>query len=62
MGGSWRGCLSLEVVQNWFFLWKVVRQNDTDVTSFCMQFEKIGRGLLREGKRRVGCVGQREGG
>ena len=30
------------------FLWKVVRQNDTDVTSFCMQFEKLGPGLLRE--------------
>ena len=26
----------------------------TVVTSFCMHFEKIGRGLLREGKRREG--------
>ena len=30
------------------FLQKVVRQSHTNVTSFCMQFEKIGRGLLRE--------------
>ena len=27
---------------------KVVRQNDTDVTSLRMQFEKEGRWLLRE--------------
>ena len=26
----------------------------TGVTSFCVQFEKIGRGLLRGGKRREG--------
>ena len=26
----------------------------TDVTSFCVHFEKIGRGLLRESKRREG--------
>ena len=26
----------------------------TDVTSFCVHFEQIGRGLLREGKRREG--------
>ena len=26
----------------------------TGVTSFCMQFEKVGRGLLREAKRREG--------
>ena len=26
----------------------------TDVTSFCMHFEKIGHGLLREGKRSEG--------
>ena len=31
-----------------FFLRKVFRQSHTDVTSFCMQFEKIGRWLLRE--------------
>ena len=37
----------MKVVNN-CFLWKVVRQNDTDVTSFCMQFEKIGRGLLQK--------------
>ena len=30
------------------FLRKLVRQRRTDVTSFCMQFEKIGRGLLWE--------------
>ena len=26
----------------------------TDVASFCVHFEKWGRGLLREGKRREG--------
>ena len=26
----------------------------TCVTSFCMQFEKVGHGLLREAKRREG--------
>ena len=31
-----------------FFLWKVVRQNNIDVTSRFMQLEKVGRGLLRE--------------
>ena len=31
---------------------KVVRQKHTDVTSFCMQFEKIGHGLLRKAFRR----------
>ena len=36
------------------FLWKVVRQSHTDVTSFCMQFEKIGRGLLRQAFRSEG--------
>ena len=37
------------------FLWKVVRQNSTDVTSFCtMQFEKVERGLLQEAFQRVG--------
>ena len=30
------------------FLRKVVRQSHTNVTSFCMQFGKIGRGLLRK--------------
>ena len=30
------------------FLRKVVKQNHTDVTLFCMKFEKIGCGLLRE--------------
>ena len=36
----------MEVVNNWFFLRKVVRQSYTNVKSFRMQFEKIGRGLL----------------
>ena len=31
-----------------FFLQKVVRQNDTVLMSLCMQFEKLGHGLLRE--------------
>ena len=31
-----------------FFLRKLVRQGCTDVTSFCMQFEKWGRGLLQK--------------
>ena len=31
-----------------FFLQKVVRQNGTDLTSFCMQFEQLRHGLLRE--------------
>ena len=55
-----------QVVYN-CFLWKVVRQNDTDVTSFCIQFEKLGRGLLfavrgsvliaeREGENKKGSV------
>ena len=26
-------------------LWKVVKQNDTEVTSFCIQFEKLWRGF-----------------
>ena len=36
----------------------------TGVTSFGVQFEKVGRGLLWGGKRRerVGCVGRTEGG
>ena len=37
-----------------FFLWKVVRQNDTDVTSRRMQLKKEGRGLLREANRSEG--------
>ena len=37
-----------------FFLLKVVRQSHTDVMSFCMQFKKIGCGLLREAFRREG--------
>ena len=33
------------------------------MTSFHVQFEKVGRGLLRGGKRRerVGCVGEERG-
>ena len=38
------------------FLRKVVRQSHTDVTSLCMQFEKIGSGLLREAFRGEGSV------
>ena len=33
---------------------QVVRQNDTDLTSLCMQFEKVGRRLLLEDFRREG--------
>ena len=35
-------------LRNRFYLGRTV------VTSFCVHFEKIGRGLLREGKRREG--------
>ena len=28
------------------FLWKVVRQKGADMTSLCMQFEKVGRGCI----------------
>ena len=47
-----------------FFLQKVVRQKDTHVTSFCMHFEKVGRGLQREAFRRQGecIVSQKRGG
>ena len=31
-----------------FLLRKVVRQNGTNATSFCLQFEKVGCGLLKE--------------
>ena len=42
---------------------KVVRQHDTDVKSLCMQFEKVGRGLLREAFWREGeCVVSRKRG
>ena len=37
-----------EVVVYNFFLRKVVMQKCTDMISYCMQFEKIGRGLLPE--------------
>ena len=30
------------------FLGKVVRQKHADVTSLCMQFDKVGRGFLQE--------------
>ena len=51
------------VVYNWFFA-ESVRQNDTDMTSLCMQFEKEGRGLLREDFWREGkcVVSQKRGG
>ena len=38
----------LKKVEIYSFLWNVVRQSHTDLTSFCMQFEKIGCGLLRK--------------
>ena len=34
--------------------YKVVRQNDTDMTSHFMQFEKVGRGLLQKAYRGEG--------
>ena len=43
-----------QLVYKCFFLRKVVRQSHTDVTSNRMQFEKIGRGLLREDLPREG--------
>ena len=42
------------VVYNCFFSRKVVRQNGIDVTSFCVEFEKVGHGLLRDDFRREG--------
>ena len=39
---------TLDEVTSLVFLQKLVGQQRTDVTSFCMQFEKIGRGLLRQ--------------
>ena len=46
-----------------FFWGKVVKQNGTDMTSFCMQFEKLRSGLLREDFRRKGeCVVSRKKG
>ena len=38
-------CLEISFLN---FLRKVIRQSHTDVMSFCMQFEKIGRGLMQE--------------
>ena len=37
-----------------FFLWKLLYLGCTDVTSFCMQFEKSRHGLLREAFRSEG--------
>ena len=55
--------LSFFAVYNWFFLWKVVIQNDIDVTSLSVQLKKEGRGLLREVYRGEGeHKAQREGG
>ena len=39
----------IKEVYNWVFLRKVVRPKHADVKSLCMQFEKVGRGLLLEG-------------
>ena len=36
------------------FLWNRLYLGHTDVTSFGVHFEKIGRGLFRKGKRREG--------
>ena len=51
-------------VVNMFFLRNRLYKEHTVVTSFRMHFEKIGRGLLREGKKResVGLCGRSEGG
>ena len=53
-------CSSIQL----FFGGKVIRQNRTNVTSFCIQFEKVGCGLLRETFWREGeCfVSQKRGG
>ena len=42
------------VVYMVFFLRNRLYLGHTSVTSFCVQFEKVGHGLLREGKRREG--------
>ena len=47
LGKGTRFCAKCLVVYS-FFLRKLVRQRRTEVTSFCMQFEKIGHGLLWE--------------
>ena len=39
-----------------FLLRKLVRQRRNNVTSFCMQFEKIGRGLFKKLSRVRGSV------
>ena len=46
------------------FLWKVIRQNDTNLTSFFMQFEKVGCGLLQKAfqSEGSGLLAEREGG
>ena len=51
------------VVYNWFLSGKVVRQNGIDVTSFCVEFEKVGHGLLQDDFHREGNVllAEREG-
>ena len=43
-----------KIVVYMFFLRNLLYLGRTDVTSFCMHFEKIGCGLLREGKQREG--------
>ena len=50
-------------VYNCVFLLNVVRQNDTNVKSFRMQFEKIGHGVLQKAFRGEGeCVFSRKRG
>ena len=46
--GFWLGSKQL------CFLWKVIRQNDTDLTSHRMQSKKGRRGLLHEANRSEG--------
>ena len=46
------------------FLQVIVQQKHTEVTSFCMQFEKTGCGLLREAfrGRESGLLAEKVGG
>ena len=63
MTGMATGCLRMEYSIQ-VFLWKVIRQDGTEVTSLCMQFEKAGRGLLWEAFQSKGVcvVNQKRGG
>ena len=61
LGKGTRFCAKCLVVYS--FLRKLVRQRRTEVTSFCMQFEKIGHGLLLEAfwSEGVALIAEREG-